>query len=97
MTPLTASTSIRPEMLPTIVLPLVAVGIGVWTYRDAADHGLELAPLVGVIIGGFFLAGTVPGLVALAIAPEAAAAQGFPTALRVVPGFVALAAYLYFR
>lgn len=96
MIPIDVSAWGQPKMLPAIVFPLVAVAVGVWSYRDAADRGIELAPLVGVVLGGLFLAGSVPGLVALAIASETAL-QGFPTAIRIVPGFVALAGYLAFR
>ena len=96
MIPIAVSAWASPEVFPAIVFPLVAVGIGIWSYRDAADRGIELAPLVGVVLGGLFLAGTVPGLVALAITSETAI-QGFPTAIRIVPGLVALAGYLTFR
>jgi hypothetical protein len=77
--------------------PLLGLAIGYLVYRDARDRGRgELAPAFGVAIGGLFLAGSVPGLVALAVSSEAAT-QGFPTALRIVPALVAVAAYLRFR
>lgn len=75
---------------------VLAVAAGVWVYRDAERRGWELAPLVGFAVGGLFLAGSVPGLVALAVTTDAAV-QGFPTALRIVPGIAALAVYLRFR
>ena len=78
--------------------PLVAIAVGVWVYVDAKRRGRgELAPWIGLVVGGLFVTGSVPGLVALAVSGDAAAVQGFPTAVRIVPGLVALAAYLYFR
>lgn len=83
--------------LVVLLGPVVAVVVGAWVYRDARRRGYDdWAPWVALGIGGLFLTGSVPGLVALAIAGEAAT-QGFPTALRVVPGLVALAAYVSFR
>ncbi len=80
-----------------VVIPVAAVVLGVWVYRDADRRGHdEWAPLVGAVVGGLFIAGSLPGLVALAVA-EDAAIQGFPTALRIVPGFVALGLYLLLR
>lgn len=85
------------QPLLTVLFPLLAVAAGVGVYIDARRRGREeVAPLLGVAVGGLFLAGSVPGLVALAVADDAAT-QGFPTALRVVPGVVALAVYLRFR
>ena len=86
------------RVLLAVLLPLVAVAVGVLVYLDARRRGRgELAPWIGLVVGGLFVTGSVPGLVALAVSADAAAAQGFPTALRIVPGLVALAAYLYFR
>lgn len=86
------------RVLLAVLVPLLAVGVGVWVYLDAKGRGRgELAPWIGLVIGGLFVTGSVPGLVALAVSGEAAAVQGFPTALRIVPGLVALAVYLYFR
>ncbi len=84
-------------ILLSVGLPVVAIGAGLWVYRDATNRGRgELAPWIGAVIAGLFLAGSVPGLVALAIAEETAI-QGFPTALRVIPGLAALLVYARFR
>ena len=86
------------RVLLAALFPLLAVAVGVWVYLDARKRGRgELAPWIGLVVGGLFVTGSVPGLVALAVSGDAAAAQGFPTALRIVPGVVALAGYLYFR
>jgi len=86
------------RVLLAVLFPLLAVAIGVWVYMDARKRGRgELAPWIGLVVGGLFVTGSVPGLVALAVSGDAAVVQGFPTALRIVPGFVALAVYLYFR
>ena len=90
-------TDVGGRLLLVLLLALLAVVLGVWVYRDARARGRgELAPWLGLVVGGLFVTGSVPGLVALAVS-GAPAAQGFPTALRIVPGLVALAAYLYFR
>lgn len=82
----------------SLILPILAILAGYLVYRDSvrSGRGNDVAALLGFIITGLFLAGSVPGLVALALAQDEAA-QGFPTALRVVPGFIALLVYLYFR
>ena len=86
------------RLLLVAAFPLVAIAVGVWVYLDARRRGRgELAPWIGLVVGGLFVTGSVPGLVALAVSGDAAAVQGFPTALRIVPGLVALGAYLYFR
>ena len=86
------------RVLLAVLFPLLAVAIGVWVYLDARKRGRgELAPWIGLVVGGLFVTGSVPGLVALAVSGDAAAVQGFPTALRIVPGVVTLAVYLYFR
>lgn len=86
-----------PRLLLALGFPLFAVVAGALVYRDARRRGRgELAPWIGVVVGGLLLAGSVPGLVALAVSAEAAS-QGFPTALRVLPGVVALVVYLRFR
>lgn len=86
------------RFLLALLFPLAAIAVGVWVYLDARKRGQdELAPWFGLVVGGLFVTGSVPGLVALAVSADAVAAQGFPTALRIVPGLVALAAYLYFR
>lgn len=85
------------EIVTSIAVPLLAIAVGVWVYRDAKATGRqELAPLIGFAIGGLFLVGSLPGLVALAVASDPAS-QGFPTAVRIVPGIIALGIYLYFR
>ncbi|MFB6105009.1 MAG: hypothetical protein ABEJ57_08040 [Halobacteriaceae archaeon] len=83
---------------PLVVFPLLAVAVGVAVYLDATTRGRDrvVAALAGTAIGGVFLAGSVPSLVALAVT-DAPATQGFPTALRVIPGFAALAVYLVLR
>ena len=94
---LTQPLAVSGNALVTVAVPLLAVAVGVLVYLDARRRGKgELAPLIGVAIGGLFLAGSLPGVVALAVADDPAA-QGFPTALRVIPGFIALGVYLYFR
>ena len=86
------------RLLLVAAFPFVAIAVGVWVYLDAKRRGRgELAPWIGLVVGGLFVTGSVPGLVALAVSGDAAAVQGFPTALRIVPGLVALGAYLYFR
>lgn len=86
------------RVLVAVLFPLIAVAIGVWVYLDAKRRGRgELAPWIGLVVGGLFVSGSVPGLVALAVSGDAAVVQGFPTAIRIVPGIVALAVYLYFR
>lgn len=85
------------RLVLVVCLPVLAVVTGVLVYRDARRRGRrELAPYLGAVVGGLFLAGAVPALVALAVAPDAAV-QGFPTAVRVLPGVLALAVYLRFR
>lgn len=81
----------------TVLFPIAALVTGIWVYRDAKRHGWDdLAPYIGFGIGTVLLAGSVPGLVALAVASDPAS-QGFPTALRIVPGLATLAIYLSFR
>lgn len=83
--------------LVVLLGPVPAVALGTWVYRDARRRGHDdWAPWAALGIGGLFLTGSVPGLVALAVGGEVAV-QGFPTALRVIPGLVALAAYVSFR
>lgn len=79
-------------------LPLVALLAGFAVYRDANSRGTDrnVAALLGFVIGGLFLAGSLPGLVALAVA-EDRVVQGFPTSIRILPGVAALLVYLYFR
>lgn len=88
---------VSSRLLLTVAFPLLAALIGVWVYRDARARGRgELAPWIGLVVGGLLISGSVPGLVAYAVSTDAAV-QGFPTALRIVPGLVALIVYLYFR
>lgn len=85
------------RLILSLLFPLLAVTVGTWVYLDARSRGRgEFAALIGAVIGGLLLAGSVPGLVAFAVAADAAT-QGFPTAIRVVPGVVALLVYLKFR
>ncbi len=85
------------EVAATVGVIVVSICLGVWVYRDGTRRGHdELAPFAGCVIGGLFLAGVVPSLVALTVSADPVG-QGFPTALRIVPGFVALVTYLYFR
>lgn len=90
------TSSPAPTTVVSVLLVLAAVGVGLWVYRDASRRGHELAPLVAFVVGGLLLAGSVPGLVALAVEAEPAT-QGFPTAIRVVPGVIALLVYLRLR
>lgn len=78
-------------------VPLAIAG-GLLVYLDSRKRGREqgIAALLGFIIAGLFLAGTVPAFVALAVS-AAPTDQGFPTAIRIVPGVVALLVYLRFR
>ena len=88
---------LAPWALVVVLGPILAAGVGAWVYRDARRQGhADWAPWIGLAVGGLFLTGSVPGLVALAVAGEPAV-EGFPTAIRVVPGLVALAAYAAFR
>lgn len=81
-----------------LAVPVVAVVVGVLVFRDAIGRGVDrdVAALFGFVVGGLFLAGSLPGLVALAVASETAI-QGFPTSLRLVPGVVATVVYVAFR
>ncbi|AEN07706.1 hypothetical protein [Halorubrum lacusprofundi] len=90
--------AISRNALISLLLPILALVAGYLVYRDSIQKGREngVAGLFGFIIAGLFLAGSVPGLVALALAQDQAA-QGFPTSIRIVPGCVALLVYLYFR
>jgi hypothetical protein len=90
------STTVR--IVVSVVLPILALVAGFWVYWDSVRRGREtgVAALFGFIIAGLFLAGSVPGLVALALTQDVAV-QGFPTSLRIIPGGIALVVYLYFR
>lgn len=92
-----AATGETLTLVLTLLAPLAAVAVGVWVYLDARRwRDDDLPPYLGFVVGGLFLAGTVPGLVALAVAADPAV-QGFPTALRVLPGGTALVVYLFVR
>ena len=81
----------------TVAVPVAALLVGIWVYVDARERvDEELAPLLAVAVGGLLLAGSLPGVVALLVA-EDPAVQGFPTALRIVPGLVAVGVYLFVR
>lgn len=86
------------RILVSVGLPILALFVGFLVYWDSVHMGREkgVAALLGFIIAGLFLAGSVPGLVALALTQDVAV-QGFPTSLRIVPGGIALVVYLYFR
>lgn len=91
------SIALTPTLALVVIFPVLAVVTGVWVYRDAKRHGRdELAPYLGFGIGMVFLAGGVPGLVALAVTSDPAV-EGFPTALRLTPGVLGFAVYLRFR
>lgn len=83
-----------------VAVPLAAVLVGAWVHRDARRRGFtDGAPYLAVLVGGSLFAGAVPGLVAYAVESGATGQvqQGYPTALRVVPGVVALGVYLVAR
>lgn len=86
------------DWLPAVLLPMFAIVAGAAIFLDARRQNRDrsVAAMAAFIVAGLLLAGTVPSLVALAVA-DADAAQGFPTALRIVPGLVAIAVYLVFR
>lgn len=81
----------------TVALPIAALLLGAWIFLDARERvSEELAPLIAIAVAGLLLAGSLPGVVALLVAQNPAV-QGFPTALRIVPGLVALGVYFYVR
>lgn len=85
------------SILLAAAVPVGAVVVGLWIYLDARDRvSAELAPYVALVVGGLFLAGSLPAVVALVVA-EDPVVQGFPTALRIIPGLVALGVYLAVR
>ena len=95
--PARAVLAVDAGLAVTLAVPVVALVVGTWVYVDARERVDEdLAPLLGVAVGGLLLAGSLPGVVALLVA-EDPAVQGFPTALRVVPGLVAVGVYLAVR
>lgn len=87
-----------PNWIPILLWPILALGTGILVFLDARhrDRDRAVAAMAAFIIAGLLLAGSVPSLVALAVA-DGHAAQGFPTALRIVPGLVAIAVYLFVR
>lgn len=86
------------RIVVSVVLPILALFAGFLVYWDSVRMGREtgVAALIAFIIAGLFLAGSVPGLVALALTQDVAV-QGFPTSIRIIPGGTALVVYLYFR
>jgi hypothetical protein len=84
--------------LPAVILPIFSIVAGLLVFLDARRQNRDrpLAAMAAFIVTGLLLAGSVPALVALAVA-DGQAAQGFPTALRIVPGLLAIAVYLFFR
>ena len=81
----------------TMAVPVIALLVGAWVYVDARGRvDEELAPLLAIAVGGLLLAGSLPGVIALLVADDPVV-QGFPTALRVVPGLVAIGVYLVIR
>jgi len=89
---------IRASTFISGFLPMLALLTGFLVYRDSVRAGKEkeVAALFGFAIAGLFLAGSVPGLVALALT-EDVAMQGFPTSIRILPGALALLVYIKFR
>lgn len=89
---------IRVSVLISVLLPVLALLAGLLVYRDSVSmgRGRDVAALFGFTIAGLLLAGSVPGLVALALTQDVAM-QGFPTSIRILPGSFALLVYLYFR
>ena len=89
--------ALDPGLALTVAVPLLALLLGAWVYVDARERlDPDLAPFVAIAVGGLLLAGSLPGLVALLVADDPAV-QGFPTALRIVPGLVAVGVFLYVR
>jgi|GEM_PF-691483 len=81
----------------TLAAVVASLVIGGWVYVDASERfGEDPALLLAAAVGGLLLAGSFPGLVALAVADDPVV-QGFPTALRIVPGLAAVAVYFYAR
>lgn len=88
---------IAAQVWIVVAVTVLAVGAGAWVFYDARRRGREeLAPFLGGAVGLVFLAGSIPAFVALVVAADATV-QGFPTALRVVPGFAAVGAYILLR
>lgn len=96
--PVSASASSLLPWFSPLVLPALGLLAGCLVYLDSVRAGRDraVAGLLGFAVAGLFLAGSVPGLVALALA-EDAAVQGFPTAIRIVPGLAALLVYASLR
>lgn len=91
-------TGIGGDWVVAILWPILAVIVGAIVFLDARNQDRErpVAAMAGFIVGGLLLAGSVPSLVALAVT-DSHAAQGFPTALRILPGIVAVIVYLVVR
>jgi hypothetical protein len=59
-----------PELLIILLLFVLiglglAIGLGVWVYRDASRRGDDSAALWGAFVAVAFLAGLIPGVVAV--------------------------------
>lgn len=67
LAPLQAGVPGAIELLIILLVLAVLVLIPtVWVYRDAKKRGMN-APLWAVVVGGLFLIGLVPGLLALVV------------------------------
>jgi len=84
--------------LLSIAFPFVALLAGGLVFWDSVRRGTtkEMSAIFAFIVAGLFLAGSLPGLVALAVSSDRAT-QGFPTSLRLIPGIAATVLYVYFR
>jgi len=90
--------AISRNALISLLLPILALVAGYLVYRDSIQKEEKTVSQDSSdsSLLDYSSRGSVPGLVALALAQDQAA-QGFPTSIRIVPGCVALLVYLYFR